>query len=121
MDQLTVEITIQGSKDVIIGCMHRSRNGDFNKFNVYVDMFFHYNKNNVIFACGDFNVNLSNHGQHYSTDNFLEILHGYGLHTLISQPTRNTNHSATLLDNIFANIPFNNAKSGVIINDICDH
>ena len=99
--------------------MYRSPIGDFNKFNEYVDMFFNYNKNNKIFVCGD--LNLLNHGQHYSTDNFLYISHGYGLYTLIIQPTRITIHSATLLDNIFTNVPFNNAKSGVIINDISDN
>ena len=84
-------------------------------------MFLNYNKNKTIFVRGDFNVNLLNHGQHHLTDIFLDILHGYGLYTLITQPTRITIHSATLLDNIFTNVPFNNAKSGVIINDICDH
>ena len=84
-------------------------------------MFFNYNKNNTIFVCVDFNVNLVNHGQHYLRDNFLDILHGYGLYALITQPTRITIHSATLLDNIFTNVPFSNAKSGVIINDISDH
>ena len=84
-------------------------------------MFLNNKKNNTILVCGDFNVNLLNHGQHYLPDNFLDILHGYGLHTLITQPTRITIHSATLLDNIFTNVPFNNAKSGVKINDISDH
>ena len=121
LEQLVVEITIQGSKNIIISCMYRSPNGDFNNFNEYVDMFLNYNKNNTIFVCGDFNVNLLSHCQHYLTDNFLYILHGYGLYTLITQPTRITIHSATLLDNIFTNVPFNNAKSGVIINDISDH
>ena len=121
LEQLAVEITIQGNKNIVIGCMYRSQNGDFNKFNEYVDMFLNYNKNKTIFVCGDFNVNFLNHGQHHLTDNCLDILHGYGLYTLITQPTRITIHSATLLDNIFTNVPFNNAKSGVIINDISDH
>ena len=86
-----------------------------------MNMFLNYNKNKTIFVCGDFNVNLLNHGQHHLTDNFLDILHGYELYTLITQPTRITIHSATLLDNIFTNVPFNNAKSGEIINDISDH
>ena len=36
LEQLTVEITIQGSKNVIISCMYRRPNGDFNKCNEYV-------------------------------------------------------------------------------------
>ena len=86
-----------------------------------INMFLNYNKNNTIFVYGDFNVNLLNHGQHYLADNFLDILHGFGLYALITQPTRITINSATLLDNIFTNVPFNNAIGGVIINDISDH
>ena len=96
-------------------------NGDLSKFNEYVDIFFNCNRNNTIIVCGDFNVNLPNHGQRHLTENFLNILHGYGLYTLITLPTRITIHSATLLDNIFTNVQFNNAKSGVIINDIGDN
>ena len=46
-----------------------------------MNMFFNFDKNNAIFACWDFNIYLLNHGQQYITDNFLHILHGYGLYT----------------------------------------
>ena len=61
-------------------------------------------------VCGDLNINLLNHGQHYLPDNFLDILHGYGLYTLITQPTRITIHSVTLVGNIYTTVQFNNAK-----------
>ena len=83
LEQLAVEITNQGSKNVNISCMHRSPNGDFNKLIEFVDIFFNY-KNNAIFVCGDFNVNLLNHGQNYLAYNFLYILHGNGLYALIT-------------------------------------
>ena len=38
-EQLTVEVTIQGSKNVIISCMYRCPNGDFNTFTACVDVF----------------------------------------------------------------------------------
>ena len=38
LEQLTVEIIIQGSKNVIMSCFYRSPNGDFNKLNEYVDV-----------------------------------------------------------------------------------
>ena len=52
LEQLTVEITIHGSKNVIMSCMYRSPSDDCNKFNVYVDMFLNYGKNNAIFYVG---------------------------------------------------------------------
>ena len=84
-------------------------------------MFLNYNKNNATFVCGDFNINLLNYGQHYLADNFIDILHICGLYALITQPTRIAIHSATLLDNILINELFNDIKSGVVINDICDN
>ena len=37
--QLTIVIAIQGKKNVIISCIYRSHNGDFDKFNRSVDVF----------------------------------------------------------------------------------
>ena len=121
LEQLAVQITIQGSKNVIIGCMYRRQMVTLvNLLNMLI-CFIKCNKNNVIFVCGDFDVNLLIHGHRYLTDNSLYIFQCHGLHTIITHPTRITIHSATLLDNIFTNVPLNNAKSGLIINDIGDH
>ena len=64
--------------------------------------------------CGDFNIDLLkiNTKNHYNT--FYNNLPRIGL------PTRVTNHSATLLDNIFST-EFGNNDSGVIVNNISDH
>ena len=77
---------------------------------LHVLMFFNHNRNNVIFVCGDFNINLLGHGLLNLADNFLCILHGYGLYALITQPTRIAIYSATLLGNICTNVQFCNAK-----------
>ena len=75
---------------------------------------------NAIYLCGDFNIDLLkiNTKIHYNT--FYNNLIAAGYLPRISLPTRVTNHSATLLDNIFST-EFGNNDSGVIVNNISDH
>ena len=40
---------------------------------------------------------------------------------MITRPTRITSHTATLLDNIFANKFFDHSRSGLLIIDVSDH
>ena len=44
-----------------------------------------------------------------------------GLYPLIDKPTRITDFSATLIDNIFTNELHHNITSGILFNDISDH
>ena len=54
-----------------------------------------------------------------SGDNFLIIMNSLYLVPLITKPTRVTSSTATLIDNIFTNVP--NVISGVITSDLSDH
>ena len=40
---------------------------------------------------------------------------------LINKPSRITNHSATLIDNIFSNAFGISHNSGIVVNDLSDH
>jgi hypothetical protein len=70
---------------------------------------------------GDFNIDLLKSGSHSETDEFMNILGTHFFQPHILQPTRITDHSATLIDNIFFNSLDHFAISGNIINDISDH
>ena len=52
---------------------------------------------------GDLNINLLTHS--CQTDRLLLIMSENNLRQLISEPTRITNHSQTLLDNLFTSSP----------------
>ena len=73
-----------------------------------------------IYLCGDFNIDLLkiNTKDHYNT--LYNNLTAAGYFPRISLPTRITNHSATLIDNIFSTELCNN-DSAVIVNHISDH
>lgn len=52
---------------------------------------------------GDFNLNLLNYDSNSDTNDFVNTLGSYYFHPHILKPTRITEHSATLIDNIFFN------------------
>ena len=47
-------------------------------------------------------------------------MYGVDLHSVIERPTRITRNSHTLRDNIFNQAKYS-VRSGLLINDICDH
>ena len=57
-----------------------------------------------IFLIEDLNVNLLNYNEHNQTNEFLDSVAFNSFLPLILQPTRITNHSNKLIDNIFSNV-----------------
>ena len=70
---------------------------------------------------GDFNLDLIKVDNNNQTKDFVHSLYTNAFYPTISKPTRVTEHSATLLDNIITNITGYSIKSGVLYNDISDH
>ena len=58
---------------------------------------------------------------HLVTDDFLNTLGSYFFQPHILQPTRITDHSATLIDNIFFNSIEHFTVSGNLVYDLTDH
>ena len=69
---------------------------------------------------GDFNLNLFDSPSCQSVNAFLDLCMVRSIYPLIHSPTRVTDNTATLLDNIFTN-NLENAFSGVILADVSDH
>ena len=74
--------------------------------------FFHYleecltnlaKENEEVYICGDFNCNLLKIDTDNFTRYFFNLLCSYGFLPHILQPTRVTEHTATVIDNIFSN------------------
>ena len=69
---------------------------------------------------GDFNIDLLK-STHPSTEDFLNTLETHTFSPHILQPTRITDHSSTLIDNIFFNSITHHTISGIGIYDLTDH
>ena len=70
---------------------------------------------------GDYNLNLLNGSLHEPTDNFPNQMCSFSLIPVITNPTRITETSATLIDNIFTNDLKSELNSGILYSDISDH
>ena len=64
----------------------------------------HYENKSTLLK-GDFNINLINYNKKRGTYNFLELFFNHNFTPQITLPTRVTEKSATLTDNIFGNNP----------------
>ena len=74
-----------------------------------------------MFICGDFNIDLLKYEEHVGSAKFIDTMYSNGLYPLIDKPTRITQQSATLIDNIFTNDINHDIICGLLINDISDH
>ena len=119
-----VEIVQSGTSNIIIGCVYRPPNTDLSLFNDEI-----FNMLNVIgrnskkpsFIMGDFNMDLLHSGSHPQTGVFLNNFLSHSFLPTIHHPTRITETSATLLDNIFTNNIRYKMKTGIVYSDISDH
>ena len=79
-------------------------------------------ENKPLVLLGDFNINLLNSNTDNSISKFLDILGSFSLLPQIILPTRITNTSKTLIDNIFIDSSiFQISSSGNLVYHISDH
>ena len=74
-----------------------------------------------VFLLGDFSIDLLQYESHSYTNDFLSTMISNSFLPFIHQPTRATDHSETVIDNIFSNICGYETVSGNINSLIADH
>ena len=123
IESLFITTTPPMGKPLIIGSIYRppksnmlTTNNDFEKILATLS-----NQNKSCYLCGDFNMNLLNINTHQYTSDFLNLMSTFLFRPLIHVPTRITNSSSTLIDNIFTNSLSFRECPGVFITDISDH
>ena len=118
---ITVDVSLDGTKNVIVACVYRKPGFLIENFTVGLEDLFCNVKNKVIYITGDFNIDLLKSDTHSPTKQFIDTMYSLGLYPLITRPSRITSHSATLIDNIFTNELRHENISGLVLNDITDH
>jgi exonuclease III len=108
---------------MLIGSIYRPPAGDLEFFNNEFENFLHRitTKRVNCFLAGDFNINLLNRETNIATDHFINNLFSMSYLPLITKPTHFTSTTSTLIDNIFTNVPVNEAITGILVADISDH
>lgn len=122
-EALWIEIQDDLQRNLLFGVIYRHPKGNLNLFFQYINSVLQKvnREGKYCMISGDFNIDLLKFGSHSETGEFMNILGTHFFQPHILQPTRITDHSATLIDNIFFNSLDHFAISGNIINDISDH
>ena len=101
----TLEIFISGHRNIIVSCIYRCPGSNTDIFSEHiVHLFFELTMRKTVFLCGDFNIDILKHKVNQGTKSFLDTMYSIGLYPLIDRPTRISNHSFTLIDNVFTNV-----------------
>ena len=120
---LWIEIHSKHQRNIVCSVIYRHPNSNLESFTNFlskaIDKISKENKYCILM--GDFNINLLNYESHIPTDEFINSLGVFCFQPHIIQPTRITEHSATLIDNIYFNSIEHCCVSGNLLYDISDH
>ena len=120
-----IKIKNKKSKNSVCGCVYRHPNRDPTKVFEYLETTFaQLNKEKQnIFIMEDFNFHLLQYAYktHNLTDDFITTVTSNSFLPYVLQPTRLTDHSSTVIDNIFSNITDFETTSGNITTMIVDY
>ncbi len=123
IESLFVEINVSQGKNIVVGVIYRPPNQNTAAFtDVLNDIPINITRGNKLcYIMGDFNLDLLPYNDNVPTQKFIDRLFSYSFYPLISNPTRITSHTATLIDNIFTNQLSDNVFTGIVLNDLSDH
>ena len=122
-ESLWIETQNDAENNTIWGIMPRHPHGDLDSFMIHINTVIEkiHLENRYCVILGDFNLDLLKFETHSGTNDFLNILVSSYFQPQILQPTRITDHSVTLIDNIFFNSLEHFTISGNLIYDLTDH
>ena len=108
----------------LVTSLYRPPNTDPTKFNTKLLYFLNLvtsDKFNHIFIAGDTNIDLLKTRSHRNSDQFFTNLCSFGFLPSILRPSRITEYSSSLIDNIFSNCTNLAQRSHIIYDDASDH
>jgi hypothetical protein len=99
-ESLWVEIEIKGQANILCAVFYRHPHGSAENFmnNLNANLQKINREKKYCLIMGDFNLDLLKYENHQDTNNFINTMSSFFFHPQILQPTRNTDHSATLID-----------------------
>jgi hypothetical protein len=125
LESIFIELVTAVGKNIIVGVIYRPPNSKFDSFENKMNQILGKidQENKICYLMGDFNIDLLKLESCDYTNRFLEQLFMSSYMPLILRPTRITEHTATLIDNIFTNDIENieSSTNGLIFSDISDH
>ena len=114
----TLDILIPGHRNIIVSCIYIDVLVPILIFFLehIVQFIFELTMRKTVFLC-----DILKHKVNQGTKSFLDTMYSIGLYPLIDRPTRISNHSFSLIDNVFTNVTNHKVTSGILVSDITDH
>ena len=118
-----IEIENRNGKNYLFCCVYRHPSSNIDIFCDYLQEVLSNPAvcNKLVFILGDFNINLLNYNSDTPTSNFVNFFFSKQFLPYIVHPSRVSDNSSTLIDNIFTNVSDQETISGNIITQITDH
>ena len=103
LEAIWLEISVKKGKNIICGCIYRHPNTDISLFTDYIDKYLSKlsKENKKCYLSGDFNIDLLKYDTSCKHRDFLNLMVSFGFLPQIIHPTRITDYSSTVIDNIF--------------------
>ena len=116
-----IEIECKNAKNIVVGVVYRAHTR-IDDFISDIDPIFKTlsHERKTIYVMGDFNIDLLKADTNRPTHDYLELIYSYSLLPTIYKPTRITESTATIIDNILTNDD-NVIRSSILVTDITDH
>ena len=110
----------KNKKGIIIGCIYKHPGCNLNSFNIELNKIIKcINPDKFdLYICDDMNINFLKCNEHEGTEKYLDMLFDNSLIPIITKPTRITDHSSTLIDHIYTNLPISKLTPGILKVDI---
>jgi len=124
LESVFSEITLPLTNNkFIVGVIYRPPNENIDLFLTKMAEILHELRNHhkPVYIMGDYNIDLLAYATCNKIENFIDLMSSNYFFPLISQPTRIQSTSATLIDNIFCNVPHQSHVSGILYSAISDH
>ena len=116
------------NKKIIIGCIYRPPRDNMNNYKSFIDdmniiLSGFQNNNSEVIIAGDFNIDLLKLNDKSIVNEYFETFVSNGFIPKISLPTRLTENSATLIDNVYVKLSenFSECMAGILYQHISDH
>ena len=122
-ETIWIKINNHKSKNLLCCCSYRHPSSDITNFNNLISSILQkvQKENKSLIVMGDFNINLVSCDSHPETNDFVNLIVSHYLLPHILHPTRVTDHSAMIIDNIFFNTLEFDTLSGNLLTKISDH
>ena len=123
LENCWIEIERKKQKNIVIGRIYRHPSQNRECFHEAMKSILETlnNEGCEVYITGDKNIDFFQYNTNYQTSVYPDMLLSLGYLPIITKPTRITDHSATLIDHIYTNVPQKLVKCGICLVGITDH